>query len=68
MKVDVFKIEITLGNDSMQTTGDVARALRTQADVLEARGLPGHGINHMRGVFDANGNVVGHSFLIKRQV
>ena len=54
MMFDSFKLEIELGNDSMQSGPDVARALRQVAirieNNLEARGA----------IVDANGNTVGH--------
>ncbi len=50
---DFFRLDIELGNDSMQSGPDVARALREIADRieddLEARGK----------IVDANGNTVG---------
>jgi hypothetical protein len=50
---DSFKLEITLGNDAMQSGLDVAEALRQVADRIE-NDLEGRGT-----IRDANGNTVG---------
>jgi hypothetical protein len=48
----MFKLEITMGNDAMQTPYDVAEALRDVLLPLDNGGTYGT-------VRDANGNVVG---------
>lgn len=53
-----FKLEITLGNDAMQTEGDIANALRHICDVLEVND-EAHPEAYELQVFDINGNAVG---------
>lgn len=47
-----FTLEITLGNEAMQTPEDIADALRKAANLLEA----GNGTGN---IYDLNGNSVG---------
>ncbi len=49
-----FTLEITLGNDAMQTPEDVAYALRQVINTLEQIGFNSHGR-----IPDVNGNRVG---------
>ncbi len=54
----MFTLTITLGNDAMQTLGDVADALARVSRYVEAHAwdiIPGES----RGIFDENGNRVG---------
>lgn len=53
--MESFSLEITLGNDAMDSPWDVAAALRALADRLEANAW-GDGTAPIR---DANGNTVG---------
>lgn len=48
----MFNLKITLGNDAMQTADDVAAALRTVIEKLEAGRTSGR-------IMDLNGNSVG---------
>ena len=50
-----FTLEITLGNDAMQTPQDVAAALRELANRLDALA----GSDDEQRIRDANGNTVG---------
>jgi hypothetical protein len=57
--MDEFTLKIQLGNDAMQTPGDVAKTLRDLADKLDTR--RGATAEHASGnVRDENGNTVGH--------
>jgi hypothetical protein len=47
-----FSLKVTMGNDAMQTSADVAQALRSAAAAIDAQG-PGPGAG-----MDANGNTV----------
>lgn len=49
-----FRLEITMGNDAMDSPADVAAALRVIADQLDADPW-----KHPRTVRDLNGNTVG---------
>jgi len=51
----IFQIEIEMGNDGMQTNGDVAKALHAVADKLET----GHHLFSGSSIRDPNGNTVG---------
>jgi len=51
-----FNLKIKLGNDLMQTSGDIAGALRKLADKLDARGIePSSSVT----IMDDNGHTVG---------
>ena len=72
--MDEFTLTIRLGNDAMQTGGDIAEALRKVADRIDARRFLQEGdgpvydvtygvlrdtrYDHNR-IMDANGNAVG---------
>lgn len=54
----MFTLTITLGNDAMQTLGDVADALARVSRYIDTHQgdiIPGES----RGIFDANGDRVG---------
>ncbi len=53
-----FTLKITLGNDAMQTTGQIAKALRTVADKIgpKWRVTP---LPEEHKIMDLNGNTVG---------
>lgn len=57
---EVF-LRIELGNDAMQTSADVATALRKVADRLEEKGyLEDEEVSSLtRGIMDLNGRTVG---------
>jgi hypothetical protein len=57
-RITRFSVEITLGNDAMQTSEDVARALRITADYIDGTGC----FEHQSGgsIRDDNGNTVGN--------
>jgi hypothetical protein len=55
--VDEFTLTITLGNDAMQTGGDVAEALREVAGRIDDR--RGGLFEDSGRIRDANGNTVG---------
>lgn len=66
MKIDVFKLEITLGNEAMQTADDLAGLLSRFAEhTLRSRGLP---LDADFPLFDLNGNSVGFCRMVKRRV
>jgi hypothetical protein len=52
-----FTLEIEMGNDSMQTGGDIADALRKIADDCDTRR---GGKDESGRIRDENGNTVGH--------
>lgn len=56
---DTFTLEIALGNDSMGSAEDVARALRTAAEYIDGIGGWEHPDGCRRGILDINGNTVG---------
>lgn len=49
-----FRLTIKLGNDAMQTAGDVAHALYEAAEKIDASHVLRVGV-----IYDANGNRVG---------
>lgn len=57
----MFKLKIALGNDAMQTTTDVADALRGVADYIAGIGDQPNGDWHLDAgsIRDVNGNTVG---------
>jgi hypothetical protein len=55
--MDEFTLTIRLGNDAMQTGGDVAEALRKLADRIDTYRDGSFGANGR--IMDANGNDVG---------
>lgn len=57
---DRFELNITLGNDAMQSGPDVARALREVADRIE------DGLEARGPIRDANGNTVGQYGPVER--
>lgn len=59
--MDTFRLTIELGNDAMQTGGDVADALRKLADQVDTRrgGQFNDGFAEGGNVRDDNGNTVG---------
>ncbi len=56
----IFQIEIEMGNDGMQTNGDVAKALHAVADKLET----GHHLFSGSSIRDPNGNTVGRFWYV----
>lgn len=62
MQIEVFKIEISLGNAAMQNSTDVAECLERLAMRLRADNF--RAATHL---FDVNGNCVGHSKIVNRR-
>lgn len=62
-KSEVFKLEITLGNDAMQTKGELCDALHRAAHRIANEGLSHSG----KTIRDINGNGVGSYKLITRR-
>lgn len=58
MKFKQFKMNIQFGNEAMQTSQDIAKALRKVADRVEREEITGGTIIGSK-VFDENGNSVG---------
>lgn len=59
MIADIFVVEIHLGDDAMQTYGNVSAAMqRVAMNFAGAEQHPKHGDEGK--IYDANGNLVGH--------
>ena len=63
-KYQVFKIEITMGNDAMQSHEDVAEALIRYAARLRRTPQVDFPPTH---IFDVNGNSVGYAKYVTRR-
>ncbi|MDH3376216.1 MAG: hypothetical protein OEQ39_04510 [Gammaproteobacteria bacterium] len=64
MQTTVFKLEITLGNDAMQTPIDVGTALKAVGNRIQSA-IDNEPMNQY--IFDANGNCVGTCKTTKRR-
>ena len=56
----VFRLEITLGNDAMQTSEDLAHILEFTSRRVRLDGLGWIAAANKRLIADVNGNTVGH--------
>lgn len=63
MKIEVFKLEVTLGNEAMKEPADLAAALRRVADRLDL-----HQFFLTSGlIVDVNGNIAGGFRIVNRR-